>query len=66
MADTSSIFQDSRSELSNWDFNTNFVNYTDEENFSTSVLLMESNEQTNEKLTSRYQTGVWHNDGWRS
>lgn len=49
MTDTTSIFQDSHSELSHGDFNTNFDNYFDEENFSPSVVLIESNEQTNEE-----------------
>lgn len=49
MTDTSSIFQDLHSNLGHGDFNENFDNYFDEENFSPSVVLIESNEQTDEE-----------------
>ena len=49
MTETSSMFQDLHSDLSHGDFNENFDNYLDEENFSPSVVLIESNEQTDEE-----------------
>lgn len=49
MADTSSIFQDLHSDLGHGGFSENFDNYFDEDNFSPSVVLIESYEQTDEE-----------------
>ena len=49
LSDTVSIFQDLHGELYHGDFNPNGDNFFDEENFSPSVVLIESNEQTDEE-----------------
>ena len=47
--DLTSIFSDLHRELGNGDIKDNAENYFDEENFSPSILLIESNEQENEE-----------------